>query len=322
MRVTAIATLLAASVSAESNVQVIQWVLGSPNKPMQDLQAAPGDELRFEWDESNNVPHNVFVLKKCNINKKQKWNKFQCGNVAKAKGKELATMTDPEDSNKKYAVWPVPATKDSACFICTYAGHCDAGQHSSLKIVHPPVPVVTEHQVQWSYGMVKSQRALTVTAADKINFVYRGGHNVWKRSECPSSQSDEEFDCEGGAQEHGTAGPFLYDLVEKEIEAGERLCFYCEVGSHCSRGNQYLVVDVVEPIYQNIDAVKAICDSTKDNAICKLCGGKLKKNKCKVKAKNFAKLTCAKIKDQPVFCAATGCTSEGNSCSGTLGAGL
>lgn len=333
MRATWSAAVLAANALA-AQVHTIEWRTHrddeTSNEAMQNLTAAPGDTLRFEWDEQEagfeGIPHNVVKMKQCNIKKKQKWDNFQCGDVQNMVSNGKGTVIEAVElgDGKKYAEYEIADDDKNSCFVCTIGNHCSRGQHTSVKVVAPP-PMQHDMNV-WIAGMPESLRTLEVEKGDKIKFSWKGNwHNVWQLVNCDESAAADQFDCEGlGAEKAGVLeSPYTHTVT---AEAGERLCFYCEVGSHCISG-QYLVADVVEKLDVNLDEVLNKCktpDADELENVCKACGGEVKDNgKChKIKNNQFKKMSCAKIRKSPLFCASVGCVAIGDDCAGTLGKGL
>lgn len=335
MRVLALVATVA--VSFASTIKV-DWVVpsGGVDENMQRINAHPGDTLRFEWSGS----HNVFMLKKCNPTKNQKWDNFKCGNVQKAKGKVQTAKSMGYYSSKKYVEYKVPNKPGkSVCFICTVGNHCAGGQHSTVSIVEiPPPSLAVQHDVTWKNGLSGYDKEITVAEGDTIRFQYPPSHNIFTLRECPSDASaDNPFTCDSATKNYPyastdlsvyqastTASPYVHTV---EASAGTKLCFFCGVGDHCGYG-WWMVANVTPAVTVNIDAVETKCKATQDTKICKMCGGKLKGGKCKVKAKKFGKLSCSKIRNDASgafasdFCAEVGCDVSGGKCSGTLGKGL
>lgn len=306
----------------------IDWRVQDPYEEMQNIQAHPGDILSFQWNSYSVGHHNVLMLKNCSA-KKHKWNKFKC-----PKRYTATTGTMLGSMSFDYRI-PKDAT-GVLCFVCTISGHCEGGQHSTVRITPKPEPEKPQPEpvaaipVTWKTGMTMQEQSVEARPGQEIYFDYMGGHNLVLAKECDgSSYQSSSFDCNAPRDLIHGSGPYTW-TVPADAAQGTYYCFYCSIYYHCSMGQRLTVMVKGEPVPAPIDDddeeeedeidVLAICKAQKINTRCKQCTGKLKNGNCKISSKKFRKMNCGKVKKDPEFCRQIGCKPKGKKkCQGTLG---
>jgi hypothetical protein len=93
--------------------------------------------------------------------------------------------------------------------------------------------------------MPSSPTAYTITVGDKLRFSYSSSHNVWKMS---SASKYEACDFGGGTELAGTTygggSGSTANIYEAVVTTAGTLYIACEQGSHCSAGQQKVVITV------------------------------------------------------------------------------
>ena len=97
-----------------------------------------------------------------------------------------------------------------------------------------------------------------VRPGDVLLFNY-GGHDVWRLSseermnDCDFSSNDENDEIMTRQLAGVGESPYQYVITESDISNGSSLYFACSVGSHCSNGNQRLVVHIDQSVLLNME---------------------------------------------------------------------
>lgn len=220
----------------------LDWKIQKTNQAMQDISASVGDTIVFTWRGF----HNVFVLPNCDGAGAQKWNSFQCPSSNGNWGVELS-----ESSPVEYTIPDTYKPGDYICFVCEVRGHCNAGQHTTLRVVGDPQPEpepVTEIEIDWripSGGKDQDMQLVQASPGTTLTFKWRGGHNVWLMNSCGGKW--DEFKCPSSKAEWNAQGENLGDnspvsYTIPEDFKGNSICFACEVGPHCILGQHTTVV--------------------------------------------------------------------------------
>jgi len=222
----------------------LNWKIQKTNRPMQDISASVGDTIVFTWRGF----HNVFILPECDGADKQKWNSFQCPQPNENWGVELS-----ESSPVEYTIPAKYKAGDYICFVCEVRGHCNAGQHTTLRVVgggdpQPEPEPVTEIGINWQIpnnGKDQDMQLVEASPGTTLTFTWRGFHNVWLMNECGGKW--DEFDCPSNDAEWKDRGENLGDnspvsYTIPEDFKGTSICFACEVGPHCRLGQHTTVV--------------------------------------------------------------------------------
>lgn len=252
--------LLSAFVTAGSAKRIeLDWIIRPTNRPMQEVTAAVGDTIVFNW----RGRHNVFVLPDCDGKGKHKWDSFQCPNDGKW-GVELG-----ESSPVEYTIPAKYNPGDYICFVCEVGGHCSAGQHTTLLVAggdpKPQPEPSTEIGIDWripSNKMDKSMQLVHAAPGTTLTFTWRGFHNVWLMKTCGGKWDD--FKCPTSQAEWNEQGenlggdsPVSY-TIPKDFK-GDSVCFACEVGPHCSLGQYTTVVIKKDDPVMCCKAITATC---------------------------------------------------------------
>lgn len=234
----------AAFVAASAKRIEIDWVVDLDNEPMQRITASAGDTLVFDWE----GPHNVYLADSCDGAGANAWNDYTC--PTENWGTNLG-----ESSPVEYVIPGSAQTGDYLCFACEVGGewsHCSFGQHTTVYINNETPKVI---DLNWIVkGNNEKMQKVTAAAGDVLRFSWKGRHNVYKAMACPENNAWDNYDC----PEDDEWG-YLYgeetdvDYVISELaQDGDKICFACEVGSHC-QGGQHTTVTIKNPTVHEID---------------------------------------------------------------------
>lgn len=131
--------------------------------------------------------------------------------------------------------------------------HLQGCAESTQSTTTAPSTDAQTFDVDWVALFSSSSKTVAVAPGDKLRFTWTGSHNVYGpvTSACDGTAygSPASFACPGTTAAFGaslgSASPVEY-TVPTTANAGDYLCFACQVSSHCSSG-QYIIVQVAQP---------------------------------------------------------------------------